>query len=150
MIVVERADPRLPAPAALLEASHCLMRDLFPPEDNHYLSADALCAPDIRFFAARRGTRIVGTGALALREGYGEVKSMFVAESARGTGVADALLRQIEDEARSLGLPRLRLETGDALTAARRLYARHGFAPCGPFGDYAAGATSVFMEKRLA
>ncbi|MGR3546347.1 MAG: GNAT family N-acetyltransferase, partial [Roseovarius sp.] len=118
MIIVEAADPRHPEASALLRASHALMESLFPPEDNFFLDIGALCAPDIRFFAARSGATIIGTGALALREGYGEVKSMFVAEAARGQGAADALLRQIEDEARAHALPCLRLETGNLLHAA--------------------------------
>jgi putative acetyltransferase len=149
MIIVEAADPRHPEASALLRASHALMESLFPPEDNFFLDIDALCAPDIRFFAARSGGAIVGTGALALRDGYGEVKSMFVAEAARGQGVADALLRQIEDEARAHALPCLRLETGNLLEAAHRLYARHGFTRRGPFGDYPDAPSSIFMEKQL-
>lgn len=149
MIIVEAADPRHPEASALLRASHALMESLFPPEDNFFLDIDALCAPDIRFFAARSTARIVGTGALALRDGYGEVKSMFVAEAARGQGVADALLRQIEDEARARALPCLRLETGNLLHAAHKLYARHGFARRGPFGDYPDAPSSIFMEKQL-
>jgi putative acetyltransferase len=43
----------------------------------------------------------------------------------------------------------LRLETGDDLYPAHRLYRRHGFVERGPFGDYAEGPHSVFMEKRL-
>jgi len=149
MIVVEAADPKHPEASALLRASHALMESLFPPEDNFFLDIDALCAPDIRFFAARIGGTIVGTGALALRDGYGEVKSMFVYDTARGRGVADALLRRIEDEARALSLPCLRLETGNLLEAAHRLYVRHGFTQRGPFGDYPDSPSSIFMEKRL-
>jgi putative acetyltransferase len=149
MIVVERGDPRAPAPAALLEESRALMQRLFAAEENHFLSSEALAAPDVRFFVARRGEIALGCAALALRPGYGEVKSMYVEEGARGSGVADALMRAVEDEARAEALPWLRLETGDALVAARRLYARHGFAPRGPFGDYSANATSIFLEKRL-
>jgi putative acetyltransferase len=149
MIIVEAADPRHPEASALLRASHALMESLFPPEDNFFLDIDALCASDIRFFAARSGATIIGTGALALREGYGEVKSMFVAEAARGQGAADALLRQIEDEARAHALPCLRLETGNLLHAAHKLYERHGFARRGPFGEYPDAPSSIFMEKRL-
>ncbi|WP_297776454.1 GNAT family N-acetyltransferase [uncultured Roseovarius sp.] len=149
MIIVEAADPKHPEASALLRASHALMESLFPPEDNFFLDIDALCEPDIRFFAARIQAQIVGTGALALRDGYGEVKSMFVDEAARGRGIADALLRRIEDEARVLALPCLRLETGNLLEAAHKLYARHGFVLRGPFGDYPEAASSVFMEKSL-
>ena len=149
MIIVEPGNPRDPQATALLQASHALMESLFPPEDNHYLSIDALCTPDIHFFIARDGTTTLGTAALKNCGTYGEVKSMFVSESARGRGIADALLRQLEDHARSLGLPMMRLETGSLLHAAHRLYARHGFAPCGPFGAYTANQTSLFMEKPL-
>ncbi|WP_457645323.1 GNAT family N-acetyltransferase [Profundibacter sp.] len=149
MLIVEQGDPRAPQATALLQASHALMERLFPPEDNHYLSIDALCTPDIRFFIAREGDTVLGCAALANKGDYGELKSMFVSEDARGKGVADALMRQLEDYARELDLPVMRLETGDLLHAAHRLYERHGFVNCGPFGDYVANKTSVFMEKRL-
>jgi len=146
---VTAADPKEPGATALLNASRALMQSLFPPEDNFFLDTDALCTPDIRFFVATRAGETIGTGALALREGYGEVKSMFVSEAARGQGVAEALLARIEAEARANGLPLLRLETGDRLGSALRLYARHGFVRCEPFGDYPDAASSVFMEKSL-
>ena len=149
MLVVEPGDPRDPQAVALLQASHALMMELFEPEENHFLSVDDLCTPDIHFFVARRGPNVLGTGAIVARDGYGEIKSMFTSPQARGQGVADALLRQLEDQARSLGLPLLCLETGDKLHAAHRLYQRHGFTLCDPFGDYLAIPASIFMEKPL-
>ena len=148
-LTIAPGDPRDAGTAALLRQSHDLMRGLFPPEDNFFLDIDALVSPDIRFFAAHRRGETVGTGALALRGGYGEVKSMFVVETARGQGVAEALLARIEAEARADGLPLLRLETGNRLAAALRLYERHGFERRGPFGDYPDACSSVFMEKAL-
>ncbi len=149
MIIVERSDPREAGAATLLQQSHALMESLFPPEDNFYLDVESLTAPHIHFFTARDGDLICGTGALAVKDGYGEVKSMFVAEEARGKGVADALLRQIEDQAREENLPLLKLETGNVLHAAHRLYRRHGFTDCGVFGAYKAANSSIFMEKTL-
>lgn len=149
MIIVARTDPHDPQATALLQASHALMQSLFPPEDNFYLSIDDLCADNIHFFTARENGTILGTGALAVKDGYGEIKSMFVSEAARGKGVGDALLRQIEDQAKIEFLRMLKLETGNVLHAAHRLYARHEFVPCGPFGDYTDAASSIFMEKAL-
>ena len=149
MILIERTSPKHPQATALLKASHALMQSLFPPEDNFYLEIDDLCVPSIRFFTALKGDTIIGTGALAIKDGYGEVKSMFVAENARGSGAADALMRQIEDEARAENLDWLKLETGNLLHAAHKLYARHGFTKCGPFGDYPDAKSSIFMVKRL-
>ncbi|MCK0096150.1 GNAT family N-acetyltransferase [Yoonia sp. F2084L] len=149
MIIVERTDPHHPKATALLKQSHALMQSLFPPEDNFYLDVDDLVAPDIHFYTAREGDDILGTGALMVKPDYGEVKSMFVSETARGKGVAAALLRQIEDTAREEGITILKLETGNLLHAAHRLYARHGFIKCGVFGDYETGKSSLFMEKQL-
>ena len=148
-ILVEPGNPREAKTTALLQASYALMQSLFPVEENHYLSIDALCSPDIHFFIAREGQDILGTGALAEHRDYGEIKAMFVSPRARGRGVGDAILRKLEDYAKLLGLPILRLETGASLDAAHRLYQRHGFQERGPFGEYNANATSHFMEKTL-
>jgi len=149
MLIVEQGDPRDPQAIALLRASHTLMDSLFSPEDNHYLSTDDLCAPNIFYFIAREDNVILGCVALADKIEYGEIKFLYVQEDARGKGVANALMRQIEDQACERKLPILRLETGNLLAAALRLYSQHGFVECKPFGDYTASAGSVFMEKRL-
>ena len=149
MIIVERTDPHDPQAIALLQASHALMQSLFPPEDNAYLSIDELCGTDVHFFAARRETILRGTGALVVKDGYGEIKSMFVDPDARGQGVANAILRTLGDLAHKTGLVEMKLETGNTLRAAHKLYERHGFVLCGPFGDYNANASSIFMKKQL-
>ena len=149
MIVVESTTPRASGTQDLLELSHALMLSLFSPESCHFLDLDALEADNIHLFAAREGRDMLGTGALAIKDGYGEVKSMFTLEASRGKGVGAALLRQVEDTAREHGLTTLKLETGDTLHAAHRLYERHGFSFCGPFGEYKDVPESLFMEKDL-
>lgn len=148
-MIVTRGDPRDPEVTALLQASHALMESLFPAEDNHYLSIDALCVPSVHFFIARDGDTTLGCGAVKVMGAYGEVKSMFTAEAGRGKGAASAILTRIEEQAHTLGLTGLKLETGDTLHAAHRLYERHGFAYCGRFGDYPESPSSLFMEKAL-
>lgn len=153
-LTIAATDPHAPQATALLEASHLLMQSMFPAESNHYLSIDALSADNIHFVTATRADlaeiATLGCGALAAMEGYGEIKSMFVAPEARGMGVGEAILRALEDKAKALDLPVLRLETGDTLHAAHRLYERVGFSYRGPFGAYEAGPHSVFMEKKLS
>ena len=146
-LVVKREEPR--EARALLEASQAMMLELFTPESNHFLSLDALAAPDITFFVARLDGNAVGCGALAIRDGYGELKSMFVDPGTRRAGVAAGLLERLEAEAVARGLALLRLETGNLLDAAQALYQRHGFTVRGPFGSYSDPPHSVFMEKRL-
>ena len=135
MIVIERSDPKEPQATALLLASHALMQSLFPPEDNSFLSIEDLCAEEVCFFTARKGTQVLATGALVVKTGYGEIKSMFTSEAARGEGAGSAILDAIEHDARDQNLTYLKLETGNLLYAAHKLYAKHGFTSCGPFGD---------------
>ena len=149
MIRVTPGDPRHPEAVRLLQASHALMQSSFPAESNHYLSIDDLCRSDIRFFHGLVGGTILGTGAIKLFADYAEVKSMFTAEAARGQGLAGAILGALIDAARAEGKSWVRLETGNILYAAQRLYARHGFVERGPFGDYPNDPNSLFMEKAL-
>jgi putative acetyltransferase len=126
----------------------------YSPEQRHGLALDAIFQPHIRFFLARLNGTAVGCGGVALFADFAEVKRMYIRKSARGRGVAQALLTRIETTAREAGLFLLRLETGERQPAALKFYARAGFQPCGAFADYAAmppqaTATSVFMEKRL-
>ncbi|UWQ19476.1 GNAT family N-acetyltransferase [Jannaschia sp. M317] len=123
------------------------MRSMFAADECHFLDLDALTRPEIRFVAATEGAATLGTGALALRDGYAEVKSMFTAPQARGRGVADAILRHLIDLAASERRPLLRLETGTGLDAAHRLYRRHGFVACEPFDGYRENPASLFFER---
>ncbi len=148
-VVIEKGDPRDPAATGLLKQSHALMQELFPAESNHFLSIDDLCTPDIHFFVARVDGKILGCAALAERDGYGELKSMFVDPAARGQNLGQKILDHLDEAARALGLPAIRLETGDALKAAHKLYERHGYAYRGPFGNYPDDPLSLFMEKAL-
>lgn len=126
----------------------------YTPEQRHGLPLDKIFQPHIRFFVARFDGEAVGCGGVALFDDFAEVKRMYVREAARGRGVADALMEQLEKEAGAAGLHALRLETGDVLVAATKFYTRAGFSMCDAYGEYAAMephriVRSIFMEKRL-
>lgn len=132
------------------------LRDMFatsPAESVHALDQTALEAPGITLWAAREEGRLLGVGALKdLGRGHGEIKSMRTSEEARGRGVAAEVLRHLVSQASARGWTRLSLETGsqDYFAPARRLYARHGFVGCEPFGEYGVDPSSVFMTLDLA
>ena len=148
-LIVRMGSPRQPDALRLLSALDAYLESLYPPESNHILDVESLCAPNIRFFVARRGADPVGCGALRVEAGYGEVKRIFVAPEARGQNVGRAILRCIEDQAAREGLTLMRLETGIHQAAAHALYRSGGYAECAPFGEYRLDPLSVFMEKRL-
>jgi putative acetyltransferase len=149
-VTVEACDPKHPTAVALLEQSHALMTSMFPAESCHYLSIDALCTPDILFFVGKVNGEIMGCGAIAKRADYTEVKSMFVDPAARGKKVAEHILLHLIDLSKELGFNQMYLETGVGLDAAHRLYEKHGFDYCPPFGDYVEDPLSLCMHKPLS
>lgn len=128
------------------------MREISPPESVHALPIDGLRSPEITFWTAWEHGELAGCGALKELGGqHGEIKSMRTSSRFRRKGVAKALLDHIIGEAVRRGYRRLSLETGsmEAFEAARELYARGGFAFCGPFADYEEDPNSVFMTKEI-
>jgi putative acetyltransferase len=153
-ITIERLCAATPDATGLVAELDEVLGALYEPEQRHGLSIEQVFQPNVRFFVARIGDRAVGCGAVALFDGYAEVKRMYTREAARGRGVGKALLCCVETEARDAGKPMLRLETGTLQAAAIGLYEGCGFRACGPFGHYAGLpphriATSLFYEKRL-
>jgi putative acetyltransferase len=126
----------------------------YSPEQRHALALDQLFEENVRFFAARVDGAAVGCGGVAFYDGFAEVKRMFTRPTARRKGVAAALLRRLEDEARAAGHSVLRLETGLYQDEAIGFYEREGFERCAAFGTYLdlpppALETSVFYEKSI-
>ncbi|MDE2048630.1 MAG: GNAT family N-acetyltransferase [Betaproteobacteria bacterium] len=137
---------------ALLAEHLRSMHSLSPPESVHALDVTALMRPDVTLWSAWRDSDLLGCGALReLDATHGEIKSMRTAQAHLRSGVARALLAHIVHTARTRGYTRLSLETGSqpAFEPARQLYARAGFALCGPFADYSPDPNSTFMTLVL-
>jgi putative acetyltransferase len=149
VLTIHYADPHHPEITTLLRQSHKMMQGLYETHEDHSLSIDDLCHKDIRLLGAKTKDAYIGCAALALREGYGEIKSMFADPNYRGKGIGKALIGALEDEAIKHDLFHLKLETGALLKEAVGLYARLGYEVCGPFSDYTADGISLFMSKDL-
>lgn len=151
-MIIRVDDLNGPEIAAFLEEHIRDMRSITPPESKHALDLDGLRRPEITFWTAWAGDRLVGCCALKqLNSVHGEVKSMRVARELRASGIGSALVAHVIDEAGSRRYERLSLETGSMpfFEPARRLYRRHGFEPCGPFAGYKPDPNSVFMTLAL-
>jgi putative acetyltransferase len=146
-IRIERPDQ--PDTLALIGALDAYLEPLYPPQSQHGPDLQALLQPGVAFAVARdaAGTAC-GCGAALLRQGYAELKRMYVPPEHRGQGLGRALLRFLEAHAQAAGCRVARLETGIHQPEALRLYAAAGYAPCAPFAAYQPDPLSVFMEKR--
>lgn len=125
--------------AALAEAPHAFgsrLEDWQGEGDREERWRDRLSTTGARNLVAVIDAAPVGmaTGVPA-GDGVVDVFSMWVHPAARGRGVADALLRDLEQWARAAGATVLRLTVTDGNTAASALYQRNGFAFTGELGD---------------
>jgi GNAT superfamily N-acetyltransferase len=110
--------------------------------------AASVAAGDIVLLAAKLDGRIVGTVQLGLdtppnQPHRADIKKLLVHRSARGHGVGDALMAQVEEEARGRGRWLLVLDTVPGENGYR-LYVRAGWTRSGIIPDYA-----LFPDGRL-
>ena len=134
--------------------SEALMSALYRSESKHFEPADGLRPPNGAFWGLWLGETLLGCGGVKHHApqgepAYGEIKRVFVLDSARGRGVAKQIMNKLEAELMARGVHLARLETGIRQPEALGLYRRLGYVERGPFGGYAVDPLSVFFEKRL-
>lgn len=92
--------------------------------------------PNGVFLVARAGGQPVGCGGLkTAAPGVGEIKRLWVAANARGAGLGQRLLNDLEDAGRRLAYTVIRLDTNRSLTEAQALYLKNGYREVPPFND---------------
>ncbi|HAS6482942.1 TPA: GNAT family N-acetyltransferase [Vibrio parahaemolyticus] len=149
---IEIDDLERPQVIALLEEHLQDMYATSPPESVHALDVSKLKLPSITFWTGWDGEQLLGCVAMSqLEDGHTELKSMRTTPSARKQGVASRLLNHVIEQAKHQGIQRLSLETGSMafFEPAHRLYEKHGFVYCEPFGDYQPDPNSRFMTLAL-
>jgi ribosomal protein S18 acetylase RimI-like enzyme len=106
-------------------------------------------APSGAFLLARDKGSFVGcVGLRKFSDTVGEIKRLYVAPTARGLGLGEALVRGIVDEGKQLKYMRLVLDTLPTMLAARSLYQAFGFKPVAPY-RYNPVAGTAFLELQL-
>lgn len=85
---------------------------------------------------ARLDGKPVGCGMFhTLEPGTAEIKRVYVAPAARGTGAGRALMLELIAAIRARGFRRILMDTGRPLTAAQGLYTSLGFRRRGPYQE---------------
>lgn len=157
-IVIRRERADHPQAVAALGRLDAYLASLYEPEANHILTVQELLAPEVAFYAAWQGDRLVGTAAVRRMAGepstdgepYGEIKRMYVEPELRGLRVGRRLIEAVEGSLREAGVALALLETGSDQHEAVRLYERCGYTRRGPFGGYPDNGLSLFLHRRLA
>ena len=145
----DSADARACVAAYIAELAETFEEGFDPANGNPTPEIAAMTPPAGCFLVARLDGRAVGCGALhTLEPGIGEIKRMWVAQQARGLGIAGRLLEALETKAREFGMRRVRLDTNRALTAAQAMYRKAGYVEIQRFN--ANPYANFWFEKDLA
>ncbi len=139
-ISIEPTPPSHPAARAAVAAYFAELAARFDTgfEADHTLplTDEALSPPSGLMVLARLHDDAVGVGGLKLLPGgVGEIKRVWVAPAARGTGLGRRLLADLEARARDHGCTRVRLDTNRTLTEAIALYRTSGYREVAAFND---------------
>jgi putative acetyltransferase len=109
--------------------------------------AEELSKSNVIFLGARNGANdLVGIGAIKNLDGYSELKRIYVEPWYRGEGVADLILKNLEQHSEH---DIIRLETGTEQPAAVKFFWQYGYEKRSPYGNYPDHPASIFMEKIL-
>lgn len=95
--------------------------------------------------AIEKGEWLTGNG----NRNYMTVHRIAVDTAFRGKGAAALLLRHAEEEARSKGLPSVRIDTHEGNVVMRRMLEKNGFVYCGVI-HLENGDPRVAYEKRIS
>ncbi len=94
--------------------------------------------------------KAVGCGAIkAYDEHTMEIKRMFVADHARGKGIASLILKNLEAWTQELNYQKCILETGLKMPEAIALYTKNHYEVIPNFGQYAGVDSSVCFLKKI-
>ena len=120
----------------------------FDPANGVSAEPHELTPPAGLFLVAYRHGDAVGCGGVKHHPGApSEIKRMWVAESARGLGIARRLLAALEGDAVRAGATRTTIETSGTLFEAIALYRSTGYVEVAPFNDEP--FADHWFEKRL-
>ena len=107
--------------------------------------------PTVRYLVAEVDGTVVGHAVASIVADIAELQRIAVAEEARRTGVATALLDEVVALAREAGADRLLLEVRDDNRGALGFYAGRGFVEVDRRrGYYRDGATAIVLRRSLA
>ncbi|MBA2405412.1 MAG: GNAT family N-acetyltransferase [Bdellovibrionales bacterium] len=149
MISLKKCSPFQPEVSKLIDELDAYQGTLYPPASNYHDSREILNQPNCHFIAAYEDEEICGIGAVKLFDHYGEIKRVYVPVKARGKGIAQIIVKELENFLLQREINLIRLETGIHHLDAINLYHKLGYVRTSVFGDYTNDPLSVFMEKKI-
>ncbi len=137
---IRQIDPQSPEAIQCLKSYYDELERRFDRGFDVSLSRDpeasAMMPPMGAFYVAMSDGQPLGCcGLKGNGSDVAEIKRLWVSPTARGLGLAQALLTACEEAALALGIKVLRLDTNSALPEAAKLYRKTGWTQIDRFND---------------
>ena len=139
--------------------------EAIPMDENYRNNLEAYCMDLIKkftefeppagaFYLIKSGTEIVGMGGIKkINSNVGEIKRIYVKPNHRGHKLGSKLIEHLINDARIFGFNAIRLETGDYMKSAQKIYRSFGFREIDPYPESEAPEEfyqhEIFMELKL-
>ncbi len=150
-VSISPADPASPAAHSMMAALWEEIQLRYGFEAPMPFSSEAFTGPRSGFWLAFVNDEPVGSIAISpLSDREAELDMMYVAPSARGTGIAHELLMQLETFAREKNFELIKLRTGTPQPEALRFYEKEGFRLTPVYGRWIGDDTALCLEKKLS
>jgi GNAT superfamily N-acetyltransferase len=151
VLEIASVSPASPEARTLIDALDAELHERYPGIPAHGLHERDVANPLVTFVVGRfRGTPVACGATRPIEPGVAEIKRMYVRPEVRGHGFSKQILSALEDGARSSGVTRLIMETGNRQPEAVSLYRTAGYTPTAPYGEYVGNEFSRCFEKRLS
>lgn len=119
------------------------------PEEMHQCTPHNKFETPIKTILILKNEKAVACGAFKELGDHVEIKRMFVHPDHRGKGLSKVILFELESWAKDLQYKYAKLETGDKLFKAIRLYKNSGYQDMPKYGPYAHYNSSVCLKKEF-
>jgi GNAT superfamily N-acetyltransferase len=151
IITIDDVSPSSAEAVALIAELDAELGARYPGLAAHGLRDRDLANPLTVFLIGRFGGDSVACGATRrVEDGVAEIKRMYVRPEMRGRGFSKQMLRALEERARTDGVRRLILETGNRQPEAVSLYQSLGYTAIPAYGEFKDSPNSRCFEKKLS
>jgi GNAT superfamily N-acetyltransferase len=149
-IMIKRTETASPQAGAMIDALWNEIQLRYGFSAPNPIDIENFSAPRAGFWTASHENEVIGSIALiSLSATEAELDIMYVVPAWRSKGVAQLLMRTVEQHAKENGFNIIKLRAGEPQPDALKFYAKEGFQRIPAFGRWVFDDTAICLAKAL-